>query len=158
MIWIFFDRIIRLMAGLSAIFILFIMLSICGEVFMRYLFKRPLMWTVEISEYLQLYVAFLAAAWVLRRDGHVKLEIFTGMLGMRAQKAFFYISNALGFATVSVIMCFSGIVTYEQFVLQTPVIKSLEMPKWIVLIPIPAGCLFLSLEFIRKMYVGFGKS
>ena len=146
------------MAGVSAIFILFIMLSICGEVFMRYLFKRPLMWTVEISEYLQLYVAFLSAAWVLRQDGHVKLEIFTGMLGMRAQTVFFYISNSLGFAAVFIIMCFSGIVTYEQFVLQTPVIKSLEIPKWIVLIPIPAGCLFLSLEFIRKMYVGFRKS
>lgn len=158
MVWVLFDRIIKLMAVLSAIFIIFIMLSICGEVIMRYLFKKPLMWTVEISEYLQLYATFIGAAWVLRQDGHVKLEIVTNILGARAKNALFYIANALGLAVTAVIMCFSGIVTYEQFILQTPVIKSLEIPKWIILAPIPTGCFFLSLEFIRKICVGNGKS
>lgn len=77
------------MAGISAIFIISMMLSICGEVFMRYLLKKPLMWTVEISEYLQMYVTFLAAAYVLRHDGHVKLEILTGILSPGTKKVFF---------------------------------------------------------------------
>ncbi|MDO9574545.1 MAG: TRAP transporter small permease [Candidatus Contubernalis sp.] len=151
------ERIINVMAGVSAIFILFILLSICAEVIMRYFFKSPLLWSIEISEYLLLCLTFMGAPWVLRHNGHVRLETIVDMLGAGSKKVLYYVTNLLGLFTVMVIMYFSGIVTYEQLLLKTPVIKSLEIPKWIILAPIPVGCFFLSLEFIRKLCNGYRK-
>lgn len=144
-------RVCDIMAGISAIFILFILVAICTEVIMRYFFRHPLMWTIEISEYLLLYVTFLGAPWVLRHDGHVRLETVVNLTGPKTRKKLHFLSNLLGLFAAAVIMFFSGIVVYEQLLLGTPVIKSLEIPKWVILLPIPLGCLLLSLEFIRRL-------
>lgn len=71
-----FVRALGGMAAVSAFSILFIMFSICVEVAMRQVFNKPLMWTVEISEYLQVYITFLGAAWVLKNDSAVNFFLF----------------------------------------------------------------------------------
>jgi C4-dicarboxylate transporter, DctQ subunit len=150
-----FSRVVGGMAGVAAFLILFILVSICMEVILRYFFGRPLLWTVEASEYLQIYITFLAATWVLRQDGHVNLEILLDMVGKKTKRIFYYASNTLGFVTALAIAIFSGTVTYQQLVLGTPVIKALEVPKWMVLAPIPVGCFFLTLEFMWRIAKGY---
>lgn len=141
------------MAAVSAVFILFIVFSVAAEVVMRCLFHRPLAWTVEIAEYLLLYIAFLSAAWVLQRDGHVRLDFVINLFGPGTGRAFRRVSDFLCFVTTLVLMIFSAFVAYEQFHLKIPVIKTLEVPKWMVIAPIPLGCFFLVLEFLRRLFV-----
>ncbi len=105
------------------------------------------MWTVEISEYLQIYFVFLSAAWVLRQKGHVTLDIVVRLFGPAGKKACAVVTDMLGFAVATVLCIFSGIMTYEQMFLGIPVIKALEVPKWLVILPIPLGMLLLAIEF-----------
>lgn len=147
-----FTKLLGALANFSAACVLFIALSICYEVLGRYLFGRPLMWTVEISEYLQIYFVFLSAAWVLRQKGHVTLDIVVGRLGPVSKKACAVATDVLGIVVASVLAIFSGITTYEQMVLGVPVIKALEVPKWMVIIPIPLGMGLLAIEFATKLF------
>lgn len=147
-----YNGIIGAMAAVSGVFILFIVFSVAAEVVMRCFFHRPLAWTVEISEYLLLYIAFLSAAWVLQRDGHVRLDFVIALFGPKTERAFRRVSDFLCAGTALVLMVFSALVTYEQFHLKIPVIKTLEIPKWMVIVPIPLGCLFLVLEFLRRIF------
>ncbi|HOW54402.1 MAG TPA: TRAP transporter small permease [Syntrophorhabdaceae bacterium] len=118
----------------------------------RYLFNHPLMWTVEISEYLQIYFVFLSAAWVLRQKGHVALDIAVNRFGPSWKRTCAVITDILGVAVATALSVFSGIITYEQMMLGTPVIKTLEVPKWIVIMPIPAGMLLLAIEFLVRLF------
>ena len=148
----FFTRVLNVMAALSALCILFIALSISYEVLGRYLFNRPLAWTVEISEYLQIYFVCLSAAWVLRHRGHVTLDILLDRLNPSWKKAFARASDALGFIVTTVLAVFSCVMTFEQMMLGIPVIKTLEIPKWLVILPIPAGTTLLAIEFLIKIF------
>ena len=147
-----FTKLLSALAAFSAACILFVTLSICYEVLGRYFFGRPLMWTVEISEYLQIYFVFLSAAWVLRQRGHVTLDIVVGLLGPASRKACTVASDVLGIIVTLVLSVFSGIMTYEQMVLGIPVIKALEVPKWMVIMPIPLGMALLAVEFAIKLF------
>ncbi len=146
-----FDRLIGFMADLSGLFIAFIAVSVGLEVVIRHVFHSPLAWTVDVTEYLQLYIAFFAAAAVLREQGHVKLDLVVNNLGPGARKVLDIVANLLGVCTTGAIFLFSSGVVYRAFISGTPVIKALEIPKWLVLIPIPVGCLLLALEFARRL-------
>jgi C4-dicarboxylate transporter, DctQ subunit len=141
----------HILAGLASTMIIMIMCITCAEVFSRYFIHKPLMWAVEITEYLQVYITFLAAAWVLEEDGHVRLDSILNALGVRSRSILGIGCNLLGLFTMAVIAWYSGYVTYQQFVLNTPVIKSLEIPKWVVLFPVPLGSSLIVFEFIRKL-------
>ena len=58
-------------------------LWITYEVLMRYFLERPTFWAVDLSEYAMLWAAFLAAPWVLRCEGHVRVEVFVERRGGR---------------------------------------------------------------------------
>jgi TRAP-type C4-dicarboxylate transport system permease small subunit len=146
-----FDRLIGFTADLAGLFIAFIVVSVCLEVVTRHVLNDPLSWTVEVTEYLQLYIAFFGAAVVLRDRGHVRLDLIVGKTGLRTRKVLGIVTNLLGVCTVGTIFLFSSRTVYRTFMLGTPVIKALEIPKWLVLIPIPVGCLLLALEFTRRL-------
>ncbi len=146
-----FDRLIAFLADLSGLSIAFIAASVCLEVVTRYVFNHPLTWTVEATEYLQVYIAFFAAAAVLKEQGHVKIDLVVNAAGPRMGKALDTVANLLGVVTTGAIFFFSARVVYQTFTLGTPIIKALEVPKWLVLIPIPVGCLLLTLEFMRRL-------
>ncbi|MDD3845256.1 MAG: TRAP transporter small permease [Syntrophorhabdaceae bacterium] len=147
----FLSRTLDATAALSAACIAFIALSICCEVIARYFFHRPLRWTVEISEYLQIYLAFLSAAWVLRKKGHVTLDIAVDRFGPGGKRVFRIVTDILGIIVAAALSLFAAIVAAEQFLLGTPVIKSLEVPKWIVIAPISIGMFLVAIEFFVKL-------
>ena len=134
-------RTLDALAVFSAACIAFIALSISCEVIARYFLHRPLRWTVEISEYLQIYFAFLSAAWVLRKKGHVSL----------ARKTSRVVTDILTVAVAATLCLFAAVVSWEQFLLGTPVIKSLEVPKWIVIAPIALGMLLVTVESLARL-------
>ncbi len=148
------DRIEEGMAVFLGAAIVFVAGTVSTEVILRQFFHYPLMWTVEISEYLQVYGTFLAAAWVLRVDGHARLESVTNLMNPSLRQYCFVITNLLGLLASALLAWFSAQVTWEAFLRATPVIKSLEFPKWLVLAPIPGGSLFLALEFARRLRKG----
>lgn len=146
-----FDRLIAALADLSGWLISFIALSVCLEVVTRYVFNYPLTWTIDTTEYLQLYIAFFAATAVLQEKGHVNLDLVVNAAGPRIQKMLEILVNFLGALTAGAVFFFSARVVCRTFILGTPVIKALEVPKWIVLLPIPFGCLLLTIEFMRRL-------
>lgn len=60
------------------------MLHITADVIGRTLFGSPIAGTIEIaSGYYMVAVAFVPWAWVASREGHIRVEVFTGQLAPR---------------------------------------------------------------------------
>lgn len=61
------------------------MMVTVADVFMRYVFNRPITGTKEISEFLLVIVVFLALAWCAVARKHVKVDLLMSRFSMRTQ-------------------------------------------------------------------------
>ncbi len=146
-----FDRTLDIMAFLAGIILIFILLSVSMEVIFRDLFDMPQMWVTQVTECLLLYITFLGSAWLLREDGHVKVDIFLSRLRPRTGAFLGIISSVIGTVVSVVITIFGFSLTFHYFLKGTYTPTVLEIPlSWIIVI-IPIGSLMLSIQFVRRM-------
>ena len=75
-----FDRTLDILIWAGAMIFFAVWFVIVLEIVLRYFLNRPLFWVVEVSEYSLLYICFLGAAWLLRREGHVKIDFLANRL------------------------------------------------------------------------------
>ena len=66
------NRITWFLEILSEFALLGLLLLVFHEVVVRYVFESPTIFSVEISEYLLVFISFASAAWVLKEDRHVR--------------------------------------------------------------------------------------
>lgn len=140
------------MAWIAGLLMLFMMFSICYEVVLRYFHFHPPTWVTEITEYILLYVTFLGAPWVLKKDAHVKVDIVVTRLGFAAQKAMDVFTSLVGIGVCSVLVWFGTVVSWDHYQRDIPVIKTLEVPKFLLLGIIPLGSALLIVEFVRRAH------
>jgi TRAP-type C4-dicarboxylate transport system permease small subunit len=145
-----FDRLINLMTFLAGLILLFIMLSVCLEVILRYFFNRPLVWVIEVTECLLLYLTFLASAWLLREEGHVKIDILLGYFGARSQAFLGVVSSLIGVVVSLVLTIYGAGVTWDYFQrgIYTP--TAMEIPVSAIILIIPLGGFMLLVQFCRR--------
>jgi len=147
-----FDRTVNYLAFVAAVLIIFTMLSVGAEVVMRYFLHRPMIWVMEVTEIILLFITFLGTAWLLRREGHVKVDIVLGHLNPRAQALLGIISSIIGIIVCIVLVWYGIQVSYDytQGGLYEPTL--LELPKGPLLAIIPVGSFLLLIQFVRRTY------
>lgn len=145
-----FDATLNIFALLSALLLAFIMLSICLEVVMRYFLNRPLVWVIEMSEYALLYITFLGTAWLLRREGHVTVDVLLVRLNPKSQAALGLFSSIIGIAISLVLIWYGSEVAWDHY--QRGIFKPtvLQFPTAPILAIIPIGSIILAMQFIRR--------
>ena len=147
-----FDGLVNLSALMAAAILIFIMLSVCAEIIMRYFFNSPLIWVIEISEYGILYITFLGTAWVLRREAHISIDLFVKLFGRSGRNSLRVFSAVAG-GFVSYIFVRYGIsVVWEYYLSGSARPTSLEVPSFLVLWIIPYGAMLLLLQFMRNLF------
>ena len=145
-----FDRILGITSTVGFVMIMFMMLAICAHVGMRYIFGKPLNWVIDVSTILLLYTAFLAAAWLLRAEGHVAVDFILAQLKPRHQFLLQIINSLVCTAVCAIITLYGVIETISVWKLDLYVDMPLEPPKWLVIIIIPLGSILLLIQFIRR--------
>jgi C4-dicarboxylate transporter, DctQ subunit len=147
-----FDHVNTIMVIVCAILVVGLTFIVGADITLRYLFNRPLGWVKEVSEYILVGLGFLAAAWILKDDGHVRMDLILTKVGPRTQAMMNLITSAFSPIVVLIITVFSLRVTIDfyQTKMVTPTV--LEPPKWILMTPIVAGCFLLVIQFLRRTY------
>jgi TRAP-type C4-dicarboxylate transport system permease small subunit len=147
------DSMLITLTYLAGGLLLFMTGSVVFEIVMRYFFNSPSHWVVEISEYMLLYIAFLTGAWVLKREGHVKIDMLVKALPPRAQAVLNTVTSGIGFLVCSLFFWVSFSLTWETFVTGEVLFRAVHVPKWAVLVVIPVGLLLLALQFVRRAWL-----
>ena len=91
-----FDFILNLFAGIAAVLLVVMMLATVLKVVLRALFNHGILGIDQISGTMMVYITFLGAAWVLRRDGHVAVDIVTANLRPQVQRGVMFVSSLIG--------------------------------------------------------------
>lgn len=147
-----FDRLLDLLAILAGIIISFITISVCAGILSRYFLNRPIAWVLEISEYSLLYITFLVVAWVLRKEGHVSVDLVFNRLSPRNQLIVSIFTSMIAGIAFFLVTFYGVKVTWKllQTGYFTPTI--LELPKFAISLIIPLGTFLLFIQIIRKIY------
>ncbi len=146
------DRIIGLFALFAALLIIFMMLAINFQVVMRFVVGKGLLWILEVGTYGLLYIAFLGSAWLLKSEGHVKMDMVLSRLKPRPQAALNVITSILGIIISLVLIWWGVSVTWEHFQCGYYLKSVLWPPTWPLLAVIPVGSFLLFIQFLRRTY------
>lgn len=147
-----FDRLIDGLAYSTGGIFLFIMIAVTTDVCSRKLFGVPIQWVDEVAGYLLLYASFLGAAWLLKKEGHVSVDVAVERLNPRAQACLHMILSML-IATLCLVMTYMGVLTtLDAYRRRVFTVSVLEAPLALLVAVIPLGFLLLFIQFLRRAY------
>ncbi len=148
----FFDRTIGLLAVLGAVILVGIMVIVDYEVVARYFLNSPTPWMLEIVEYALLYLTFLGAAWVLKEEGHIKMDLIVTRLNPKAELWLNIVTSIIGTVVCLIITWYGITVVLGLYHSGQYFAAYLKPPKYIIVAIVPFGTLLLSIQFIRRTY------
>jgi C4-dicarboxylate transporter, DctQ subunit len=145
-----FDRVLEIGRVAAMGMILFLMLGVCARVGIRYIFGFPVNWVIDVSTIFQVYLTFLAAAWLLREEGHVSIDVVFSYLKPRHQFLLQSINSVLCAGVCALITVYGVKETWSSWKLDLRASMPLEPPQWTLLVMIPLGSFLLFLQFLRR--------
>ena len=149
-------RLLNAFAFAACAIVLLMTLMICADVLLRNVRLIPglqgLAWSNEISEWMLYLVTMLAAPWLLRRGQHIRVDILLRALPPRIGWYFEWGSDSIGLACCLVIAWYGLRAVMASFAGASLSIKTLVMPEWWILAPLPVAFLLLAVEMIFRMH------
>ena len=145
-----FDRFLDSLVYLAAFLVVFMTVGVITEVVLRKVWQVSIPWMHEATEYSIVWISFLVAAWLLREDGHISIDILTNRLKPETQALLNTITSVLGIIVFLIIAWFSLQVAlgYLQIDARIPSIaRPLKFPLYIV---VPVGTFLIFIQFIRR--------
>jgi C4-dicarboxylate transporter DctQ subunit len=145
-----FDFIIEGLTYLAGIIILAITFAVTVSALVRYLGFRAPIWTLQYTEYGLLWFTFLGAAWLLREEGHIRIDTVISRLYAPSRRKVEIIDDILGFIVSIAIFCFGTLHTVDLYQRGIMEVKGVIVPKFLFFLIIPLGGLALSIQFVRN--------
>lgn len=145
-----FDGVLGLTPILASLLLYFMVVVVCYEVVMRYCFNMPTAWVTEITSLCLLWIPFLVAAWVFKRNGHVRMDLLLMRFSEKKQALINVITFLLTAVTCVVLIFYGGKVAWQLFQDSYKTETLLRLTKWPLLLIIPFAFLLMLVESLRK--------
>lgn len=147
-------RIINVITDLAVwiggIFSVIMTLIVVYAVLARYLFKRPIGWSEEIAVYLMIWVVFLGAAYTLKENAHIGVDILISRLSAFPKKGLLIFHYLTGIVLMSIL--FLKGIDMAAFTLQMNSHSiAIDFPLVVPHLAVPAGAALLILQLIGKL-------
>lgn len=151
-----FGALIDALAVVASLLLLAMMLIICGDVLLRNValpgLPSGIAWSNEISELLLYLLTMFAAPWLLRQGRHIRVDIVLRILPPRWAYGCEWIADVLGFTCCLWMIWYGSAVASKSLADQALSIKTLVMPEWWFMAPLPACFALLAVEFLFRMH------
>jgi TRAP-type C4-dicarboxylate transport system permease small subunit len=153
------NRAVRWIEGLNEFFavvmgwlVVVMMLLTTVSVVLRYFFRAPIFWSVEICQYLLLWSFFLGVGYTTAVGGHVRVDMLLNRLSAKNRKF-------LDIVTLSMSIVFGAVITWQTWRLLMRAYSfdwHSETLLAVYLVPIyaimPVGCGLLTLQLFINLY------
>jgi C4-dicarboxylate transporter, DctQ subunit len=152
-----FDQINVATVIIAAMLVVGLTFIVGADITLRYLFNKPIAWVKEVSEYILVALGFLTAAWLLKDNAHVTMDLVLAKMSPRTQTMMNIITSILSAIIVFIVTWFSVTITVDFY--QTKIVAPtvLEPPKWILMTPVIVGSFLLAIQFVRRTYAYLDK-
>jgi len=151
-----FDRTLDILAIFAGIIIVVTMLLVTAKVIMR-LLDHPIVWVIEITQISLVFMTFLATTWVLRKEGHVIMDLLVNRLGDKSRDLTNVITSILAAIICLIITAYGIMVGWDYYQIDFIYAGTLLIPAFYLQAVVPLGTLLLSIQFLRRAYGYLGK-
>ena len=129
-------------------------ITICYDVVMRYVFKAPTHWSLEVNTFLVLFVALIPAGDVLASGSHLRITYFVDKFGPEVNAVLDRLSALLGAAFAAVMVWKGWQMAYMAFKYDERMSTPLGTPLGIPYLFIPIGFGILFLHYFVTLLIG----
>lgn len=116
------------------------------DVFMRCFLHNPTSWALELSQYALLFSTFIGAAYTLREDAYIRVDILIMHFPVKIQKFLHMLSGIIILVMFIYLVAMTGkysIFCFEKGWREPTLLRT---PIWIPLSIIPLGCIMVALQ------------
>ena len=146
------DGLVYGMAFIAAFLMAAMMVVITLDVVLRNLGYQSSAHFFTFTEYALLMVPCLGAPWLVRQKGHIYVEILLMSLSPRARAR---MTVAIGLACIAIcaVIAWYGFgITLTDYLRAEKDVRSLDMPRWMVVGWIPLSFTMMGIEFARFLW------
>lgn len=138
----------RLFAALAAVILLFVMVVVSLDVFMRYVLNRPFGWTYDlISLYLMTALFYLVLSRTFTENAHISVDILEGRFPPRVRRVCHVFVALVSAGIFGAITWLVALRTWDDWLAGAATSGAILWPTWAseILVPLGAGLLTLRL-------------
>ena len=146
------DGLVYGMAIIAALLMVAMMVVITLDVVLRNLGYQSSAHFFTFTEYALLVIPCMGAPWLAREKGHIYVEILLMSLPPRARAALTMLIGLICIAVCLVIAWYGFEVTIQNYLQSEKDVRSLDMPRWMIVGWIPVSFLMMAIEFARFLW------
>ena len=135
--------------SLAGAALVFTCLSVLYDVGARAAGLQPPIWTSAATEYAMLFLTMAIAPYLVRRQGHVRIEILSRSLPAAARPLLHRGVSLVAFAVCMVVVFFAVRMGIDAHGRGEVDIRSIELPRWVLFAAIAIGFGLCAVEFLR---------
>ena len=144
-------KIEKVLTAISWIVTIAVTIMIVTDIILRFFFNHPLPATWEISEVCMPAIVFMAFAYTLTMDQHVKMSLVKERVPPRVQVAFEVVTNLISAALCCLITYWSWLRFRTSFATGEEILAAIYVPWWPGKLMMPIGMGFLTLRYLMKL-------
>lgn len=146
-----YGRLLDAMLSAAGVLLLVMTLMIGADVFLRNIGLGGVPPSNELSEDCLYLVTLLAAPGLLRQGQHIRVDIVLKVLPLRLGWFMEWAGDTIGLACCLVFVWYGVSVTAASLADGAISIKTLVLPEWWLLAPMPVAFALLAIEFVFRM-------
>ena len=147
-----FDNLLTGLYFIVGIAVVIIMFCITYGIISRYFFSSSIGWTAEISGYVLIPLALLAAPKMLRDGGHIQIDLITNLISPKKKAALWLFASIVG-TIVFIIICVVGFqITASMFASGYRTDTYLRVPRFILIGISAFGLGLIAVQFLRNIF------
>ena len=146
-----YGRLLDAMLATACVLLLGMTLLIGADVLLRNVGAGGIPPSNELSEYGLYLSTILAAPGLLRRGQHIRVDIILQMMRPRLAWYFEWIGDVVGILCCFLFVWYGVRVTLASYAAGAVSIKTLVLPEWWIMAPMPVCFLMLAIEFVFRM-------
>ena len=146
------DKICNFLAVLAGVYLVVIMFGIVIQATLRSFNFSGSSHIFTFSEYGLLYIVMAASPWLVRTRGHVFIEMLTAALPQDLARIYSRCIAVLCLVICVFLVWYSGSNTLKSYSYGDADMRSLDMPKWLLLISMPICFSLMGLNFLRFIF------
>ena len=144
-----YNALVTALAVLAGAILAWLMVAIVWSVLMRNLGLQPYAWLFTSTEYGVFYITMLGAPWLVRRRGHVHIELVTAALP-ETLRALVSRLVAAGCVLVCAWLAWRGFLLVETNIARNDFdVRAYFYPRWLLTIAFPISFGLMAVEFAR---------
>jgi TRAP-type C4-dicarboxylate transport system permease small subunit len=147
-----YGRLLETLLLVACLLLLAMTLLIGADVLLRNVGLGGIAPSNEISEDIIYLVTLLAAPGLLRQGQHIRVDIVLRVLPAKVGWLLEWVSDILGLVCCLYFIWYGTRVVVASFTSSALSIKTLIMPEWWLLAPMPLAFCLLAFEFLFRMH------